>query len=145
MAATKQNMFKAASQNRKNEQERIVSGGAKAVENPPSEMETTKTDNSVEAEVSKADTTEKVSKDSSKGKAKKEKPEMSQKTNGVGRPKGDPWEKLSINIPEEYMFYVNAICGFKYNNNKSKYISSLIEKDMKENKQFVEMIKGMKG
>lgn len=76
-------------------------------------------------------------------KEKKEKAEVNN-TSKIGRPKGRPSSKISINVPSEYIDYIEIASGIKYRGNTSSYISALIEKDIEENKTIYNQIKKLK-
>lgn len=140
--AEKPNPFLAASQKRKNEQEAIV--------NPKtSTKEENKEIPKVEAKpVPKQETTPKTE-------TKREKPEVpktekvespkkaSAETGKIGRPKGKPYSKISINIPDEYLEIVEIAAGINYKGNTSAYIVSLVEKDIKANGKVYEQIRNL--
>lgn len=62
----------------------------------------------------------------------------------TGRPKRKPYVKISLNIPEEYLEIVDIAAGIHYKGNKSSYIASLIEKDIKTNGSVYQQIKSIK-
>lgn len=59
----------------------------------------------------------------------------------VGRPKGKPSTKISLNVPDEYLEIVNIAAGVNYKGNTSSYIVSLIEKDIEANGTIYQQIK----
>lgn len=61
----------------------------------------------------------------------------------VGRPKGKPSTKISLNVPDEYLEIVNIVAGIHYKGNVSSYIVSLIEKDIKANETTYRKIKAL--
>lgn len=62
----------------------------------------------------------------------------------VGRPKGKPSTKISLNIPNEYLDIIYIAAGMNYKGNTSSYIVSLIEKDIKTNGKMYRQIKALK-
>lgn len=62
----------------------------------------------------------------------------------VGRPKGKPSTKISLNVPDEYLEIVNIAAGINYKGNTSSYIVSLIEKDIKANGKVYQQIMAIK-
>lgn len=66
------------------------------------------------------------------------------KKNTVGRPKGKPITKISINVPAEFEKYIDIASGINFKGNVSSYISSLIEKDIAENKKIYDQIYKMR-
>lgn len=63
------------------------------------------------------------------------------KVSTVGRPKGKPSTKISLNVPDEYLEIVNIAAGVNYKGNTSSYIVSLIEKDIEANGTIYQQIK----
>ncbi len=51
----------------------------------------------------------------------------------AGRPKGRPYSRISINVPEEYLDLMNIAAGIATKGNLSSYVVSLIEKDIEAN------------
>ena len=81
-------------------------------------------------------------------KSKEEKPD-NEKTNikdnnKVGRPKGVPSTKISLNVPNQYLELVNIAAGLNYKGNTSSYINALIKRDIDKNKVLYEQIKEIK-
>ena len=64
--------------------------------------------------------------------------------NKVGRPKGVPSTKISLNIPNQYLELVNIAAGLNYKGNTSSYINALIKEDIDKNKNIYEQIKEIK-
>ena len=64
--------------------------------------------------------------------------------NKVGRPKGVPSTKISLNVPDEYLELVNIAAGLNYKGNTSSYINALIKRDIDKNKVLYEQIKEIK-
>ena len=64
--------------------------------------------------------------------------------NKVGRPKGVPSTKISLNVPNDYLDLVNIAAGLNYKGNTSSYINSLIKGDIDKNKALYEQIKEIK-
>ena len=64
--------------------------------------------------------------------------------NTVGRPKGVPSTKISLNVPDEYLELVNIAAGLNYKGNTSSYINALIKGDIDKNKALYEQIKEIK-
>lgn len=62
----------------------------------------------------------------------------------AGRPKGRPSSKISINVPNEFLEYVDIASGIKFKGNTSGYITALIERDIEENKAVYDQIKKYK-
>lgn len=62
----------------------------------------------------------------------------------IGRPKGRPSSKISVNVPSEFIDYIEIASGIKYRGNTSSYISALIERDIEENKSIYNQIKKLK-
>ncbi len=58
----------------------------------------------------------------------------------VGRPKGRPATRFSINVPDEYIELLNVASGINFNGNTSAYIVSLIDKDIAENGDIYQQI-----
>lgn len=71
--------------------------------------------------------------------------EFKPKHNKVGRPKSRPYTKMSVNVPEEYVSLIKTATNIYANGNISSYITSLIEKDIEENKeQYINLQKMLK-
>lgn len=62
----------------------------------------------------------------------------------AGRPKGRPSSKISINVPDEFLEYVEIASGIKFKGNTSGYITALIENDINENRAVYDQIKKYK-
>lgn len=72
-----------------------------------------------------------------------EKSNIKAKKTTVGRPKGKPSTKISLNVPDEYLEIVSIVAGINYKGNISSYIVSLIEKDLKANETIYKQIKNI--
>ena len=92
---------------------------------------------------------DKNSKDTEKEKKTEEMKSNSENTNAednnkVGRPKGVPSTKISLNVPNDYLELVNIAAGLNYKGNTSSYINALIKDDVNKNKSLYEQIKAIK-
>lgn len=72
---------------------------------------------------------------------KKEEPTEPIDKNRVGRPKGKPSTRVSINLPIDALDYARFEAGMNYSANLSGYILNLIENDRKVNGAIYEQIK----
>lgn len=87
----------------------------------------------------------KIAKKTSESKASEKKATISKnaESSKIGRPKGKPSAKLSINVPKEYIDMINVASGVNFKGNTSSYIVSLIEKDIRENGELYQKIISM--
>lgn len=141
MPKDKPNPFNEIQKKRKEEQEKIMAESVALPSTINNKKEEIKPDNKEIGASSKKLETKEDLQNKPEGKRKKESTLNTEAK--TGRPKGKPYTKISLNVPDEYLELVNIAAGINFKGNTSSYIISLIEKDLKTNGKVYEQIKNI--
>lgn len=124
----KSNPFSEMSAKRKEEMKNIVDEAKNDNHNTSKILEKKE-----EAKSTKRETKDESIEDSAAKKAASKKEQVKSQKKKIGRPKSNPYIKISINIPEEYSGHINIKSALNYNRNISAYIADLIRSDIEKN------------